>query len=79
MDLDEFAEFVLFAKENEKKEHHRAQWTAMLPFMSMGILKYKPFEEYEEEVSGKNIDLRPANEIMKEINDLHSKKGGNAE
>lgn len=74
MDIPDFLDFMICAREQERKEIARSQWVFHLPFMSMGWMKYVPFEEYYEKISGKNVDLRPAEEILKEIEDLHKKR-----
>lgn len=75
MDPDTFIEMIEIALEEEKKERAHRQWSAMLPFMSLGMLEYASFEEYFEKLSGKNVDLRPASEIMAELEELHQKGG----
>lgn len=71
MDIGDFLKFVLCAKEEERREQVRKQWTAMLPWMSMKCLKYMPFEEYYEQCNGSNIDLRSTEEIIKDIEETH--------
>jgi hypothetical protein len=73
MDIGKFFQFVLNAKEEERKEQVRKQWTAMLPMMSMQYLKYMPFEEYYEKCSGANIDMRSTEEIIADIEETHRK------
>lgn len=75
MDVETFVEMVQIAMEKEQEELAHRQWCAMLPFMSMGMLKYTSFQEYFEKLSGKNVDLRPASEIIAEIEELHQKGG----
>jgi len=76
MDPDTFIEMIEIALDKEKEERAHKQWSEMLPFMSLGMLEYISFEEYFENLSGKNIDMRPASEIIAEIEELHQ-KGGN--
>ena len=75
MEVETFIEIVEIALEKEQEELAHRQWSAMLPFMSLGMLEYISFQEYFEKLSGKNVDLRPASEIMAEIEDLHQKGG----
>lgn len=65
------------AKEEIEKEQIRAQWTAMLPMMSANILKYMTWEDYYDQASGRDIDLRPASEILAEVQQIREdmKKG----
>ena len=39
----------------------------MLPMMASKVLKFMSFEEYYDQVSGRNIDLRPDEEILAEV------------
>lgn len=73
MDTGKFIEFVLKAKEEERKEQVKKQWTAMLPLMSIQYLKYMPFEEYYEKCTGTNVDLRSTEEILADIEETHKK------
>ena len=73
MDVGRFVEFVLKAKEQERKEQIQRQWTSMLPLMSIQYLKYIPFDEYYENCTGVNIDLRSNEEIIADIEEAHRK------
>lgn len=74
MDLETFCRFISIGREKEIEERLHAQWVSMLPLMSLQQLKYIPFDEYKDQCLGKNIDYRPAEEIIKELEDLHGKK-----
>jgi hypothetical protein len=71
MDVGRFIRFVLNAQEMERKDQMRRQWTAMLPLMSIQYLKYIPLEEYYEQCTGANIDLRSNEEIIADIEETH--------
>jgi hypothetical protein len=71
MDVGKFIRFALNAQELERKEQIRRQWTAMLPLMSIQYLKYMPFEEYCEQCTGANIDIRSNEEIIADIEETH--------
>jgi hypothetical protein len=73
MDVGRFTQFVLNAKEMERKEQIQRQWTAMLPLMSMQYLKYMSFEEYYNNCTGANVDLRSTEEIIADIEETHRK------
>jgi len=75
MDVPDFLSFFRVAKEKEREEKARQQWVAMLPFMSLKQLEYIPFEQYYDRVSGRNIDMRSAEEIIKSIEEAHHKAG----
>lgn len=74
LDITDFCRFLKIAKEKEEDERLRSQWVAMLPFMSMQQLKFMSFEDYKDQCTGKNIDIRPADDIIKELENLHGKK-----
>lgn len=75
LSLDRFIKLILLALEEESKEQFRREWLAMIPMMLFSG-KYMTFEEYYNNVSGKNIDMRPAEEIMAEIDRAHAKAKG---
>lgn len=59
----------------QKEEELKEEWLSIYPFMCMKMLKFMSFKDYSEQRQGKNIDLRPAEEIIKEIEELHRKGG----
>lgn len=73
MDVGRFIQLVLNAKETERKEQIQRQWTAMLPLMSIQYLEYMPFEEYYNNCTGANVDLRSTEEIIADIEETHRK------
>lgn len=77
MDFDLFVDFVKAAIEEDEKERIHSQWCSMLPYMSLQRLEYIPFDEYYDKCTGKNIDLRPTEEVIADIMMTHAKaKGG---
>jgi hypothetical protein len=48
----------------------REQWLMLLPLMQMDIIKYISEQEYSDHVSGKDMDLRPADEIIAEARNI---------
>jgi len=79
MEINEFLCFLNKAKEAQKRDEAFQQWTSLLPYMSLGYFEYERFENYYNRITGKNIDTRPAEVIIAEIEELHSKfkKGEN--
>ena len=73
MDMVEFEEFVGIAIEKDKEDRFRQEWIVQLPYMSLQMLQYKSFEDYRDDRLGKNIDTRPAEVIIREIEELHRK------
>ena len=54
------------------------QWVAQLPVMAIGgdIIS---FDDYRDRVTGANIDFRPTEDILQELEDVESRfKGGAA-
>lgn len=70
MQLDEFVEFLILAINREKKDMIRSEYLALLPFMALRG-KYMPFQDFFDKVTGANIDWRPAEEIIAEIDRAH--------
>lgn len=75
MTLDEFAEFLCLAITNEKKDKIYLQYLSMLPLL-MRTGKYMTFEKFYDEFTGANIDLRSADEILKEAEEIQRKQNG---
>ena len=59
------------AVEEEAKERYRQEWLSLLPVMVFAK-HYMTFEEYYETCTGKNIDTRPVDEIIEEIDRKHA-------
>ena len=72
LDVMDFCEIVMLAIEEKNKAEKRQEWLALLPLM-VTVGKYKSFEEYYDLASGKGIDLRPADEIIAEIDAAHER------
>lgn len=72
LSIDQTLELVLMAIESEVKERYRKEWLALLPMMLL-TNHYMTFDQYYETCSGKNIDMRPVEEIIAEIDRIHAK------
>ena len=70
MGFDEFIEFLKLAIENEKKAIIERQYLALLPLLVQSG-KYMTFEKFYEQMTGANIDWRPAEDIIREIDEKH--------
>lgn len=70
MSLQEFIDFVRLAREKDHEEKWHQQWCAMLPELK----EYMSFDEFLNRMTGRNIDVRPNEEIIKELEELHGKK-----
>jgi len=66
------AQMLLDARTAEMDDKIRAEWTALLPWMQTGHIKLIQWEDYRAERLGLNIDRRPTNVI---IADLEKKLG----
>lgn len=69
MELEEFLEFVVLAREKESDDRIYAQWCGMLPTLN----EYMSFNAFKDKITGKNIDMRPTEVIIAEIEALHGK------
>lgn len=72
MELDDLLELINLALEDEKREEKRQEWLHLLPLMITSE-KYMSFNDYFDMATGKNIDMRPAEVIMAEIDAAHAK------
>lgn len=70
MDLDELVKFLNLAIEKDREEKLYLQWCAMLPPMA----EYMTFKAFFDHMTGKNIDMRDTETILKEIEELHKKE-----
>ena len=57
-------------KEAKQRAEARQEWVALLPFMSIQWLKYMDFEAYYDKVCGRDLDLRPKEEILREVEEI---------
>lgn len=69
MPVETFCRVYKTAVQKDKEEKIRQQWCAMLPKLN----KYMTFEAFKELITGSNIDLRPTEEILKDIRETHAK------
>lgn len=67
---DRFIPFYRQAKKKDLEERIYMQWCGMLP----SLVKYMSFDEFYDQMTGANIDLRPTEEIIKELEELHHVK-----
>ena len=55
------------ATEEDREARFRAEWVALLPWMQSGFLKLMQWPDYLEHRLGRNIDYRPTEEIIAEL------------
>lgn len=71
MPLIDFFAFLKVARNREQDERVYMRWCAMLPsFVDNKFLDYNYFKEL---VTGSNIDRRPVEDIIAEIDKAHNK------
>lgn len=71
MPIYEFCEFVVKAREIEKDERIFKEWCAFVPRFS--DTKYLDYEYFKAIRIGSNIDTRPVDVIIAEIDKAHQK------
>lgn len=64
--LEKAVSIIKMADKKTEAMKVREQWLMLLPLMQMGIINYISEKEYSDHVSGKDMDLRPADEIVAE-------------
>lgn len=64
------ANMARIASKKRVEAQIREQWLMLLPLMQMGIISYISESEYSDHVSGKDMDLRPADEIIAEAQSI---------
>lgn len=74
MDVCDFCDMVKVGKDKEQNDRFFQQWIQYLVPMSKQELKYVSFEDYVDQCTGRNIDLRPAEDIIAELEELHGTK-----
>lgn len=76
MEAGDFLIFLQKAVEKEQDEKLRAEWNCLQPFMVSGFVENMTLNQYKDRRTGKNIDMRPAEEIIADINEAHRKMNG---
>ena len=70
LSVEQFVKLILTALDEESKEKYRQEWLSLLPCMIF-TSHYMTFDQYYETVTGRNIDLRPVDDIIAEIDRKH--------
>lgn len=80
LNLETGLELIIKAMREERDERLFRQWTAQLPIMAI-TGEIIDFEAYRDRVTGANIDRRPTEEILAELDEVEKQfeKGGGAE
>lgn len=78
LDLETGLQLIRKAKDQEREARIFQQWVAQLPVMAIGGDTIS-FDDYRDRVTGANIDFRPTEDILQELEDVESRfKGGAA-
>lgn len=67
MDAGQGMAVVEWARESDKRERYKHEWDAVLPVMHAGFVKMTEFSEYVDRRTGANIDQRPTEEIIADL------------
>lgn len=67
----DFVELACLALDKAAEDNARAEWLAVYPYMCIGYLKIVKWEDYKNRRLGLELDMRPADEIIAEIEALH--------
>ena len=75
--VDVFFALAKEIKKQNRRDELKAEWNTYLPFAAMRLVKFKEdsFEEYYKRVTGANIDLRPATDILAEAEEIKKQLG----
>ena len=69
---------ILYSKAIDAREEKtsREEYNAILPLMAMRMVKFIPFSEYKNKATGKDLDLRPQEEILAEVEEIRKELSG---
>ena len=71
MPVPDYLDYLKAEADREQDEYLHRQWCALLPFMHMKYLNYMSFQDYRDQVTGRNLDLRDTDTIVRELKQLH--------
>lgn len=69
MNFNEYIDFVVLAITKERKDEVKGIYLALLPVLAIRG-KFMTFEQFYDEITGANMDFRPAEEILKESEEI---------
>ena len=73
--MDQILALVERAAELRAKDMVHRQWCALYPQMVLGLVNFVSFEDYYNRVTGGSLDLRPAEEILAEAEQIRKEFG----
>ena len=71
LSVEQFCRLIIMALEEESREKIRQEWLSLLPMMVIAQ-HYMTFDQYYDTVTGANVDMRPVDEIIAEIDRKHA-------
>lgn len=74
MGVKEFTDIYKVAKKVEQREQMYLAWVVQLPHMDKE--HFTPFQEYFDKCTGANLDNRPAEEILSQVEEIRRKTNG---
>ena len=70
VDIRTLADVLKVAVEKTRRDTVYAEWVAIQPFMILEWLKFMSFDDYYTRRTGGDIDVRPAEEILAEVEEI---------
>lgn len=67
LDIRQGLAVIEYARKQEQREEYKHEWDAVLPVMHAGLVKLTEFPDYMDMRTGANIDQRPTEVIMAEL------------
>lgn len=72
MKSNEYIEFIILAITKEKEDEIRGMYHGLLSYLALRG-KFMTFEQFYDKMSGADLDLRPAKEILKEAEEIQAR------
>lgn len=70
LDVITLADVLKVAVEKTRRDTVYTEWVALQPFMILKWLKFMPFGEYYDHRTGGDVDIRPAEDILAEVEEI---------
>lgn len=75
VDITTLADVLKTAIEKNRRDTIYEEWVALHPYMVLKWLKFMRFDEYYDARTGANMDMRPAAEILAEVEEIRKELG----
>ena len=73
MSFNEYIDFIVLAITKERKDELRGLYHSLIPIYITKLGKYISFEEFYDNMTGANLDFRPADEILREAEEIQAR------